>query len=102
MDDEVFAYITGEGIRGYGTIIKQWHGHAIDNEIIPSVTKDWPEYHLNVEWIIILTKEQAIKPDEIRTLGYNNYRGTFRRIRSKYYPFIQKLINLMENRQNNN
>lgn len=100
VDDEVFAYVTGEGMRGYGIVTGQWNGKEVNPEKEPHVIDYWSEYHLPVDWRIKLSKEKAIKPDEIRALGYNNFRGTFRRIGSKYKNFIEKLKKRMGQRKN--
>ena len=78
--DWVFAYATSEGIRAYGKVTEKWdRKNAV--EAAKSVTKDRStEYRLPVHWEKVLTKENAVKPDEIRALGYSNFRGTFRRV----------------------
>lgn len=86
--DHVFAYANGEGIRGYGKVIQEWNGKTVGTEE-EAVRRDGNEYHLPVHWEIVLGKEDAVRPDEIRALGYNNFRGTFRRIRDT--EFAKKL-----------
>lgn len=80
--DHIFAYANGEGIRAYGKVTDRWSGRTVDLDNPTRVTKDRPEYHLSVSWERVLAKEEAIRSDEIRVLGYNNFRGTFRRIRN--------------------
>ena len=78
--DWVFAYANGEGVRAYGKVVEKWNGKNVV-DAAKSITKyKNEEYHLPVRWEKVLTKENAVKPDEIRVLGYNNFRGTFRRI----------------------
>lgn len=91
--DHVFAYANGEGIRAYGKVTQKWNGNAVGKEE-KAVTRDRPEYHLPVNWEIVFTKEEAIRSDEIRALGYNDFRGTFRRIR--YTEFARNLKKEMD------
>lgn len=86
--DKVFAYANGEGIRAYGTVAEKWNGKSIP-ETGEAAIRNFPQYHLPVDWERVLDKEKAIRPDEIRARGYNNFRGTFRRI---YNPeFVNEL-----------
>lgn len=91
--DHVFAYANGEGIRAYGKVTQKWNERKVGPEE-EAVIRDGNEYHLPTSWEIVLPKEAAIKPDEIRALGYNNFRGTFRRIWNS--EFAKKLKEQME------
>lgn len=94
--DHVFAYANGEGIRAYGRITRKWNGKNVGAKE-KTVRKDRREYHLPVDWEIVLLKKDAMRPDEIRALGYNNFRGTFRRIRNT--EFAEKLQREMDSRR---
>lgn len=94
--DHVFAYATGEGIRAYGNVTQKWNGKPVGPKE-KALAKDRREYHLPVRWEIVLQKEEAIRPDEIRNLGYNNFRGTFRRIWNS--EFAKNLISYMASRR---
>ena len=94
--DHIFAYANHEGIRAYGKVTQKWSGKTVGTEE-EAVTRDRPEYHLRVSWEIVLSKEEAIRPDEIRFLGYNNFRGTFRRIWNT--EFTEKLKKVMDSRR---
>jgi len=95
IGDHIFAYANGEGIRAYGKVTGKWHGKTIGEEE-EAVTRDENEYHLPVSWEIVFPKEKAIRPDEVRALGYNNFRGTFRRIRNT--EFAKDLRREMDSR----
>ena len=95
--DYIFAYANGEGIRAFGRATGEWNGKSA-SDASKTVTDDpGSEYHLPVNWEMVLTKENAIRPDEIRALGYNNFRGTFRRIYDT--EFTKKLRREIDARQ---
>jgi hypothetical protein len=98
--DWVFAYANGEGIRAYGKVIEKWNGKNAAGATKSITHNKKEEYHLPVHWEKVLTKENAIKPDEIRALGYNNFRGTFRRIYN--IQFSKKLKDEISSRQPSN
>jgi hypothetical protein len=92
IGDHVFAYSNSEGIRAYGIVTGKWNGRkvGIDEQAVRS---DRKEYHLPTEWKVVLSKEESIPPDVIRSFGYNNFRGTFRRIwNAKFARELKKLI----------
>lgn len=90
--DHVFAYTNGEGIRAYGKVTQKWNGKKVGSGE-EAVTRGWNEYHLPVSWEIVVSKKDAISPDEIRYLGYSNFRGTFRRIRdTEFAKNVRKMI----------
>ena len=94
--DHIFAYANGEGIRAYGIVTGKWSGEPVGSEE-KAVTKDRREYHLPMRWEIVLKQDDAIRPDEIRALGYSNFRGTFRRIRNP--EFAKKLVAIMKSKR---
>lgn len=95
--DHVFAYANGEGIRAYGRVTRKWSGKLVGSEEKAMTKGSRREYHLPVRWEIVLKQDEAIRPDEIRALGYNNFRGTFRRIRNP--EFANRLIAVMKSKQ---
>lgn len=97
IGDHIFAYANKEGIRAYGLVTGEWDGREVPNGEEKLVT-NFPAYHLPVEWKIVLSKEEAIRPDEIIDLGYYGFRGTFRRIHDM--EFIKKLMAKIETRNN--
>ncbi|MBD3228275.1 MAG: hypothetical protein GF329_08795 [Candidatus Lokiarchaeota archaeon] len=99
IGDHVFAYANKEGIRAYGVVTGEWNCKEVEKDT-KRVTSEHPEYHLPVEWKIVLSKKHAIKIDEIRQMGYQGFRGTFRRIRDR--EFIDRLLNRIRSRNSLN
>jgi len=95
--DHVFAYANKEGIRAYGIVNGKWDGKEVGDDQ-EKLTTDFPAYHLPVKWKVVLSKEDAIRPDEIQEMGYKGFRGTFRRIRDG--AFAQRLLSRMNSRAN--
>lgn len=87
--DKVFAYVVKSGIRAMGTIQKG----EVQSEKIEGHTR----YSRPVNWDVILPSDDPIRADEIRGLGYENFRGTFRKIHNQ--DFVEKLSETMQARK---
>jgi hypothetical protein len=69
--DKIMAYVNKQGLRALGTIkdseVKSGKGIFLDED-----GKQQPEeYHLEVEWEIILPEEKAITSRQAKEIGYN-------------------------------
>ncbi len=79
--DTIMAYVNKQGLRALGTIkdseVKKGEGIFLDEE-----GKQQPEeYHLEVEWEIILSEEKALTVSKDKDIGYNlPYKVTFGRM----------------------
>ena len=80
--DIVMAYVNQQGLRAMGKIIdpdvKKGKGIFLDDD----GNQKPEEYHLNVEWEIILNKDNALTASQAKDIGYNlPYRVSFGKMR---------------------
>jgi hypothetical protein len=80
--DIIMAYVNKQGLRALGTIkdseVKKGMGIFLDEE----GNQKPEEYHLEVEWEIILPEEKALTVSQAKEIGYNlPYRVTFGKMR---------------------
>ena len=80
--DIVMAYVNQQGLRAMGKVIdpdvKKGKGIFLDDD----GNQKPEEYHLNVEWEIILNKDNALTASQAKDIGYNlPYRVSFGKMR---------------------
>lgn len=63
IGDYIFAYVSGNGLRGFGKVTGDPKKDVEKNQIAPETKK---EHQLPVEWIITLNENEAIEPQDIR------------------------------------
>jgi hypothetical protein len=69
--DTVFAYVNGQGIRAIGTVVTG-EVKSGTNIFLDKYGVQLPdEYHLEVNWHIVVSKENALSANEAASFGYN-------------------------------
>jgi hypothetical protein len=80
--DTIMAYVNKQGLRALGTI-KDSEAKSGKGIFLDEAENQQPEeYHLEVEWEIILPEEKALTVSQAKEIGYNlPYRVTFGKMR---------------------